>query len=185
MSGGTLLHDLRALLDTAEPALLGPERRPPSLSLPELDRELATTFARNSLTPSVQQLLRSITYLWHDFLEESHRIAQEIESPDGSLVHGIMHRREPDYGNAKYWFRRVGAHPSFLSLAIRAGELLQHHAEGDLHSRLVPNKMWDPFAFVDAVEDAETGRFASKAMLLREVQKIEFECLVENIVNRL
>jgi hypothetical protein len=39
-------------------------------------------------------------------------------------VHAIMHRREPDPWNSKYWWRRVGAHPCFPELARRAGAFL-------------------------------------------------------------
>jgi hypothetical protein len=184
MRAGPLFHDIKALLHTEEPAHLGPERRPGALSIVALDERLAAATRDARLAPSVKELIRALVYLWHDHMDESHQIAQHIESPDGSLLHGIMHRREPDYSNAKYWFRRVGSHPCFLSLAHRAGELLEKHVESDLHSRLVPNKTWDPFAFVDAVEDAAKGEFRSKVPLLEELQKIEFECLLENIVNR-
>jgi hypothetical protein len=51
-------------------------------------------------------------WLRFDFLEESHRISQEIDSPTGSFWHAIMHRREGDFGNSKYWWRRVGKHPA-------------------------------------------------------------------------
>ncbi len=50
-------------------------------------------------------------------LDESHQISQSIETPEGSFWHGIMHRREGDYWNAKYWFRRVGRHPVLTELA--------------------------------------------------------------------
>src|SRR3954464_3043427 len=147
MRGGTLLSDLLALLDTKELAALGPAKRADTLEMPELDAKLNAAFHDIRLTPALRDLLRAAIYLWHDHLDESHTIAQNIENHDGSLIHAIMHRREPDYSNAKYWFRRVGAHPSFLGLAVKARELLEKADETDLHSRLVPNNSWDPFAF--------------------------------------
>ncbi len=184
MKLGGLFPELKRLIETPELAGLGPERRAGTLTVGEVDLQLGGAL-EGKLTPAEKDLFRAAIYLWHDHLNEAHSIVQDIETADGSLLHGIMHRREPDYGNAKYWFRRVGSHPSFLSLAIRAGEFLEKADETDLQSRLVPNKMWDPFAFVDAVEDAEEGQFRSKIPVLQQIQKLEFECLLENLANRI
>lgn len=50
-------------------------------------------------------------WLYHDFLDDSHRISQGIHTRDGSFWHAIMHRREPDAWNSNYWWQRVGPHP--------------------------------------------------------------------------
>ena len=47
-------------------------------------------------------------YLYFCAYDQSHSISQDISSVEGSFWHGIMHRQEPDPGNAGYWFRRVG-----------------------------------------------------------------------------
>lgn len=185
MRAGSLYHDLLALLKTEELADLGPKRRSEALSPKQIDDRLAGAFHDIRLTPALKQLIKAGVYLWHDNLDAAHSIAQEIETIDGSLLHGLMHRREPDYGNAKYWFRRVGIHPSYHALAAKTGELLKNADESDLHSRLVPNNSWDPFAFVDAVEDAEEGQFRSKVPLLQQIQKLEFESFFENLTNRI
>lgn len=63
---------------------------------------------------------RSGLYLLAGDLDRSHSISQAVESAEGSFWHGIMHRREPDYGNAKYWVRRVGQHPAYAAMHTAA-----------------------------------------------------------------
>lgn len=90
--------------------------------------------------------------LWqvHDFWDLSHQAAQEAddlgESETSAYWHGIAHRREPDAGNASYWFRRVGRHPVFDTLARRAAALAD--GAGGV-ARLTPGGAWDPFAFIE------------------------------------
>src|SRR5215204_2447980 len=51
-------------------------------------------------------------WLWFDWLDQSHTISQGIDTPTGSYWHAIMHRREGDFGNSKYWYARCRNHPS-------------------------------------------------------------------------
>ena len=49
---------------------------------------------------------------WH----EAHEIAQDLDTPEGSYWHALVHRAEPDEWNASYWLRRVGDnHPVRLA----------------------------------------------------------------------
>ena len=60
----------------------------------------------------------------HDFWDASHDAAQRADDQGerefSAYWHGIAHRREPDAGNAAYWFRRVGRHRD-LQAARRGG----------------------------------------------------------------
>lgn len=55
-------------------------------------------------------------WLYVDDLERSHTISQGMEDSTGSFWHGIMHRREGDFWNSHYWFRRVGQHPAMAAI---------------------------------------------------------------------
>jgi hypothetical protein len=169
----TLATELHALLTQPGPAALGPASRPGTLAQADLNRALDELFRCHGI-PAKAELIRALLLLWHDHHDASHVLSQGIEGPDGSLVHGIMHRREPDYWNSKYWFRRVGQHPCFADLVKRIELLLRSDAK--LAAQLLPRGEWDPFAFVDAVE-AAAGKPATdvRPQLLRSVQQAETE----------
>ena len=117
--------------------------------------------------------------LMYDCVDESHNISQSIETPNGCYWHGILHRREPDYGNAKYWFRRVGRHPVFELLVVAARELAAVEKLDPAASYLEEQRDWDPFRFVDLCEAAAKGRSQSE-MLCRQIQRKECELLFDH-----
>ena len=48
--------------------------------------------------------------LWYavDELDAAHEFFQNDPTPEGSYWHGMLHRREGDFFNARYWFQRAG-----------------------------------------------------------------------------
>lgn len=118
-------------------------------------------------------------YLLHDRLDESHKVSQSVETPEGSFWHGVMHRREGDYSNAKHWFRQAGDHPAYEQIIAQLGE--QHPDSPALDSALNPTNglgTWDPYAFVDLCQQSlRTG--AGSADACRTAQQIEWECFFD------
>ena len=90
-------------------------------------------------------------WLYHDFLDESHAISQDLHSATGSFWHAIMHRREGDFANSKYWYARCRHHPAFAKIARDGASALRDVAQAGQLERLVTGE-WDPDGFVDVVE---------------------------------
>ncbi|MGC3957837.1 MAG: hypothetical protein QM813_07775 [Verrucomicrobiota bacterium] len=168
---------IKELLVTPAPASLGPQTRAGVLSEADLNAKLTPLLRQSEVSTTRQELIRSLLLLWHDHLDASHTISQGIENVDGSFVHAIMHRREPDYWNAKYWWRRVGAHPVFPELARQVKGVLEHQGAGELATRILPGGKWSAEAFVDCCEQAEND--VRLTGLLRDVQQTETEVLLD------
>jgi hypothetical protein len=118
-------------------------------------------------------------WLWHDWLEPSHTIAQGIASATGSFWHAILHRREGDFSNSKYWYARAKGHPMMPVLSGRASALLNPLPADKSLLRLVYNG-WSPEAFVDLVQaihqDPNDPRYGTVVAL----QQLEWRVLFEH-----
>ncbi|MCE9607434.1 MAG: hypothetical protein K8U03_21315 [Planctomycetia bacterium] len=132
-------------------------------------------------------------WLYHDFLSESHALSQEIAGATGSYWHALMHRREPDYDNSKYWFRQTGEHEAFEALLAAArAEFSRRPATAAEATRafapievqtLIAAPKWDPYRFVDLCEAATKGdRELQQAC--RTLQAIEWHTLFDYCFER-
>ena len=111
-------------------------------------------------------VMRAGLFFYFSCWTEAHEVAQNIELAEGSYWHAMVHRQEPDAGNAAYWFRRVGRHPIFPALREFAA------SRG---VSLAPE--WDPIAFIDYCGAARPGSEEERRAL--EVQRAEWQLLFD------
>jgi hypothetical protein len=172
--------------DRSLPELLAAPPRPELDWLKdELRPENLSVLCGEVISPADAIAVLAGLWLLHGFSEASHQCSQSIEDGGrrrcGNYWHAIMHRQEPDYGNSKYWFRRVGQHPIFPELAHRAGELLE--ADGSESARHWRTKLgapqsWNASAFVDWCERAARDGDVRQVHLIRRIQFVEMQLLL-------
>jgi hypothetical protein len=148
---------------------------------PALRQRLAALAAAAPASDDAQAAAAGL-WLWHDFLHESHTISQSLPTPAGSYWHAIMHRREGDFSNAKYWYARCRRHPVLEELPARVGDVASLAAPG--LRPLVRGGAWDPDAFVDLVERVHDRPADPLHEAAVQLQRLEWEALFEHCLAR-
>jgi len=122
----------------------------------------------------------------HDYLDESHEFSQSVQNQGvhqaGDYWHYIMHRREPDFSNAKYWSKVVGHHPIHDILPELVQPLFDQSESGTFRSwkdRLLPNNRWSMNAFVDYCAECESSQDQELNDLARKLQWTEMQLLLQ------
>jgi hypothetical protein len=145
-----------------------------SLSDPAPDRELIAFLRSADLErlggyqPKVVPLVRSLLLLAAGDLERAHSLVQEASNGNGTYIHGMVHRIEDDFDNARYWFRRTAVHPA-------AAEIYRQAAATS--PKVASRATWDPIWLTDWVE---AYRRTGADEELRAVLAIESEVLLEH-----
>jgi len=139
-------------------------------------RQMLKTTNPAWLFPDVKDPAAAAAGLWLYFscFEEAHDLVAESSTPECELWHAILHRREPDSGNAAYWFRKVGSHPSYAPTARAAIEILKRIPDAEFRVG-----KWDPFAFVAFCERARSQPASVQEVAAREIQRAEWQILFD------
>ncbi|MGA3170111.1 MAG: hypothetical protein ABSE62_03780 [Chthoniobacteraceae bacterium] len=115
------------------------------------------------------QLIRAGLLYAFDAIAESHRIVQGVGNDLASYWHGMLHRRDGDFDNARYWYRRTGRLSLFSEMHARAA------AVSPLMAR---QSDWDPYLLVGQCEQARFGADLDQKELVT-LQRIEFNAMFD------
>ena len=110
-------------------------------------------------------LLMAQDYIW-----EAHEIVQDYSDTESSWWHAFMHRMEGDYGNAAYWYRRVGEPVGYEDLQARVNEL-----ELPTELSVIQEGSWDSFELNGFIQKYRKSLEAE----LKEIHRTEWSVLYE------
>lgn len=140
VSRGSSYEPLRRLFTEHGFPDLGPQSRALALDVHRVTQ--AVDEALHGVTGLPHARLLALALCWHDHWDESHAICQAHEGDkDIDFVHMVLHRREPDAPNCRYWIAQAGWHPVY--------EALPKVAKKIGHADLAPTGRWNPELFLE------------------------------------
>ena len=111
--------------------------------------------------------IRSLLYVLVGGMEQAHRIVQELSTSDAAYIHGMIHRIDDDFDNARYWFRRAGMEPA-------AAEMYRRAAANSL--TFASRSIWDPILLTNMLEKSRNAEVTDE---LRTILTVEFEVMLQ------
>lgn len=166
-----VVERIRAVLLPAGNPGLGKGPRPLAWAAAEVRSKVDEALQRTAFGAARRDQVLALALCWHDCWDAAHELAQAQEGDqDMDLIHAILHRREPDAANARYWFKRVGEHPAWLHLPPVAA------AEG-LSELVTRDGGWRAGLFVDRCVAAT----AAEAPALIRIQAAELLALLDHL----
>jgi hypothetical protein len=176
------MPSILSLLETPEPPHMTMTKRAGTLSIDEINTRIDSILGKpTEMDRMDRELVRAAILIWHDHFDAAHEIVQDIENADGSLLHGLLHRREPDFMNARYWFRRVGSHRSFECVVGKIKIALLTTKADLVAKQIAPNDRWHPLGFVDFLEDNSKRNDPGYEFLIRQIQSAELHCFIQTL----
>ncbi|MEK6676776.1 MAG: hypothetical protein AABZ47_14125 [Planctomycetota bacterium] len=132
--------------------------------------------------------VRSLLFLWNGLITEAEQSAAHAPPVEAHYLRGLCARHRGDAENAKSLFQKVGDHPMFKKLGAFVPSRLTGSLDAPLERfRQIVQQvglMWEPFAFIDLVEQAVRGGFSTESLShVRTLQGAEFEFLLVHCVN--
>jgi hypothetical protein len=118
-------------------------------------------------------------WLWQDCLDESHKVSQSLHTVSGSMWHAIMHRREGDFSNSKYWYARCENHPALTTLAAKAGDAINPFP-ADKQVLKITHRGWNADALVDLVKEVCDRPSDPRYALAVALQQLEWRVLFDH-----
>ena len=133
----------------------------------------AAVFGEHTSVPDAPlALVRGGLFYYHNALDDSHKQVATLEGDTAAYWHGMIHRREGDFENARYWMRRAGEQPVFQEMQGRASD----GSAPDMGRQA----NWDPFLFIHLCEQYKYGESEYKKEI-GHLQRVEFAVMFDYV----